>query len=195
MAQPNAKTKANGGTELPDEDLDTLTAPSGTVHETVAAGQKVQVVEAAPSKEPVAPSPGSDRTPGEPTPTQGSSDVVTLTVSPEQAEAMKLLLSQLSFVGGTAGLAAFVDQQRRAIENENTAKDQNQQALDDHAARMKEMGLTLQSAMTPEMAARELRQRDKLRAKTLGLDKTTVGGRYLQPDGKTYVNANGDVIE
>jgi hypothetical protein len=204
-----AAPRRDGEYELPDENVKGGSAPTrptastgrastGTsdVHEQNVAGTRVQVIEAEASDEKVAPSPGSDRTPGEPTESPGgSSDVVSITVTPEQAESMKLLLSQLSFSGGPAGIAALVEQQRRAMENDKTALDSNEAAYQGHQERLKEMNVTLQSSVTPEIAAREMRARDKLYAKTLRMDQSVPGGVYLASDGETYINANGDPIK
>lgn len=191
------KEQAGNAAEGAQNEQAAAKASSNVVDERVVSGQRVQVIEQEASNEPVAPSPGSDRTPGEPTPSEGGDGgVVTFAVSPDQAAAMKLLLDQMSFAGGPAGIAALMEQQRVAAAQDKASRESSDEALKKHEQRMKELGITLQSAMTPEIALREMRNRDKLEARAMKMDTSdTPGGKYLLSDGKTYVNANGDVIE
>lgn len=171
----------------PDDLIDQVETPDGTT---------INVVEQQPSNETLASPPGADRTvsPG----ASVESAPITIAVPPEHAEAVKLLLAQLTISGGATGVGLAVSQMIAArTEAEETAKT-NADAAGAQAKRLKAMGISERALVDPALARQELRSMDKLQARDLRMDFVPNGGVYGVRDLQgniTFITANGQPCE
>ena len=106
-------------------------------------------------------------------------NVIQVSVPEGMEDQFRLMLQQLSSGMHPDAIRAAVEAQQRAIVNDQLQAETADAGVNAHQEILSAMGITQQTAVTAEIALREMRKADKLEAKALRMDYAENGGQSL----------------